>query len=60
MGEGTGVDEMSFAAMKQVFTFRAMHVQLALTDPEMAEALGVFGDYTDAFDRSGISRATRK
>jgi hypothetical protein len=32
----------------------------SLTAPEMAEALGVFVDYTDAFDRSGISRATRK
>jgi hypothetical protein len=59
MGEGTGVDEMSFAAMKQLFTFRPLHAQVAKKQPAMAEALGVFGDYIDAFDRSGISRATR-
>ena len=59
MGEGTGVDEMSFAAMKQVFTFRPLHEHLARTNPALAEALGVFGDYIEAFDRAGIPRAKR-
>ena len=45
--------------MKQLFTFRPLHEQVAKTQPAMAEALGVFGDYIDAFDRSGISRAMR-
>ena len=59
MGESTGIDEMSFAAMKQIFTYAPLRDALAGPEPALAEAIEIFGDYVDAFDRSGITRVER-
>lgn len=59
LGGTMGVDVMSFGLMKQIFCCSDFRVEVQKTLPVQAEALLIFGDFFDAFDRSGLSTRRR-